>query len=135
MRIIFLLSIFFLLVSCGGGKEKLPKDILKESDMREVLWDLTRADEFVVTFVKDSSVDIKKERIKLYEEIFKIHHTNLDQVKKSLSYYQATPERFAPIADSLAKRQLPNNNYGQSQQNDTLQRKGIKQVPFGNNLQ
>jgi hypothetical protein len=73
--------------------------------MREVMWDMIRADQYVSDFVmKDSSLNKKNESVKLYEEIFHIHKITRQEFKKSLDYYSTQPDLFRPIIDSLAKR-------------------------------
>jgi hypothetical protein len=93
----------FLFFSCLQ-KEKKP-NVLPENKMREVMWDMMRADQYVSDLVsKDSSRNKKNESIKLYDEIFHIHKVTRGQFKKSLDYYSSQPDLFQPIIDSLAKR-------------------------------
>lgn len=98
---IFLVSILFL--SCSK-KDKRP-DVLSEKKMREVMWDMIRADQYVADFVlKDSTLKKKEESIRLYEQVFRIHKISRTQFKKSLDYYSSRPDLFRPIIDSLAQR-------------------------------
>ena len=96
----FLLVIFF---SCNA--KKVPDDILPPEKMQEVLWDMIRADEFLVSYViKDTSVDRKSESIKLYEKVFDVHDISKSAFEKSFKYYQLHPENLQPIMDSLNAR-------------------------------
>ena len=96
----FLLVIFF---SCSA--DKIPDDILAPEKMQEVLWDMIRADEFLVSYViKDTSVNRKTESIKLYDKVFDVHDISKSAFEKSFKYYQLHPEILQPIMDSLNAR-------------------------------
>lgn len=83
------------------------RNILPENKMREVMWDMIRADEYVSdVLLKDSTRNKKNESVKLYEEIFHIHKITQQQFKESLEYYSSQPNLFRPIIDSLAKRKI-----------------------------
>jgi hypothetical protein len=100
---VFIICFFFY--GCSD-KEKKDSSILSEKQMTDVMWDLMRADQFVQDFVmKDSTKNKKEESLRLYEEIFRMHHTTAEQFKKSQAYYQSNPLLFRPIIDSLAKKQ------------------------------
>ena len=98
--------ILFLIVfvpSCNNKKKRLA--VLPEKQMREVMWDMIRADEYVSDFImKDSTRNKKNESIKLYDEIFEVHKITREEFKKSLDYYSSRPDLFKPIIDSLAVR-------------------------------
>jgi hypothetical protein len=97
--------LFFFLIGCG--KNKIPEGVLPKQKMQAVLWDILRADEFLSGYVfpKDSAMNREQESIKLYEEVFRIHHTDRDEFKKSFSFYQAHPSLMKEILDSLSKKQ------------------------------
>ena len=83
----------------------MPEGILSPDKMQEVLWDMIRADEFLVSYViKDTSVDRKTESIKLYEMVFDLHDISKSTLEKSFKYYQQHPEILKPIMDSLNAR-------------------------------
>lgn len=102
----FFLSIvllIILIISCAK-KEKRP-GVLPEKKMRAVMWDLIRADQYLSDYLlKDSAISKNDQSIRLYEEIFQLHHITKDQFKKSLNYYSSQPDLFRPLLDSLAKR-------------------------------
>ena len=97
------LTIFFL--SAFGGcmqNNKLPHDILPQEKMRNVIWDLMRADEYTGNFImKDTTRNRKTESAKLYEQIFRIHEITHEQFKKSLMFYESRPDLLKSITDSL----------------------------------
>ena len=70
--------------------------------MRELMWDLMRADAYISEFVmKDSSRNQKAESAMLYEQIFTIHSTTAEIFKRSLAFYQNRPDLLKAITDSL----------------------------------
>jgi hypothetical protein len=97
-----------LFFSCTTKKKKA--DILSENKMEQVMWDMIRADQYVLeSLSKDSSLSKKEKSIRLYEEIFAIHKITKEQFKKSLQYYSSQPDLFRPILDSLAKHKNESN--------------------------
>jgi len=99
-----LISIISFL-SCSEKEQK--KDVLPEKEMREVMWDMMRADQYVAAFLlKDSTHSKKDESIRLYDEIFQIYKITREQFKTSFNYYSSRPDLFRPIIDSLAKRKI-----------------------------
>jgi len=99
--ILLLLTPFF---SCSENEQK--KDVLPENEMRDVMWDMMRADQYVGSFLKDSTHSKKDQSIGLYEEVFHIHKITREQFKTSFDYYSSRPDLFRPILDSLAKRRI-----------------------------
>ena len=107
--------------SCSEQEQK--KDILPEKEMREVMWDMMRADQYVAAFLsKDSTHSKKDESTRLYDEIFQIHKITREQFKTSFNYYSSQPDLFRPIIDSLAKRKIepPRIRPGHPVRKDTL---------------
>ena len=101
MRVFLLIFFVFLFFGCKND-EKIPKGILKQDQMRKVMWDLMRADAYVADFIrKDSTRNQKNESIILYEKVFVIHSTSREIFKKSLAFYESHPELMKPISDSL----------------------------------
>ena len=99
----FIIIILTLLVFSGCiDKNKVPDGVLGQQQMRLVMWDLMRADEFVNDFViKDSTKDRKTESIKLYEKIFALHNTSQEEFRKSLTFYESRPDLLKTVTDSL----------------------------------
>jgi hypothetical protein len=96
---------FLLLILLFSCARKENKNVLPENKMKEVMWDLIRADQYVADYLmRDSTRNKKDESMKLYEEIFHLHKVTRDQFKRSLAYYSSQPDLLRPIIDSLAKR-------------------------------
>jgi hypothetical protein len=102
------LGILLLLTSLFScSKREQNKNILPEKEMREIMWDMMRADQYVAAFLpKDSTHNKKDQSIALYEEIFHIHKISREQFKTSFDYYSSRPDLFRPIIDSLAQRKF-----------------------------
>jgi len=101
--------LFTLFFSCSEKEQK--KNILPQNEMRDVMWDMMRADQYVAGYLPKDSVHNKKDRsIGLYEEILHIHKITREQFKTSFDYYSSRPDLFRPIIDSLAKRKIESSH-------------------------
>ena len=110
-------SVFFLflIVACSN-RDAQPKDILSKKQMQEVLWDMTRAGEFLNGFVihKDSSIDKTGVSNVWYDKIFQLHKITREKFYRSYAYYEKKPVLLKEILDSLSRKELPRSNYGQA---------------------
>jgi len=105
MKILPGILLFVCLFSCSE-KQQNP-NVLSQAQMREIIWDMMRADQYVAAFLmKDSTHNRKAESVKLYDEIFYIHKITREQFKTSFDYYSSRPDLLRPILDSLAKRKI-----------------------------
>jgi Domain of unknown function (DUF4296) len=101
----FLLSIGLVIIIFSCARKEKQEKILPEKKMREVMWDMIRADQYVSDFLlRDTTKRKKDESVKLYDEIFRLHKITADEFKKSLAYYSSRPDLMRPIIDSLATR-------------------------------
>lgn len=119
----FLMVSFLFFISCSG-KNKVPAGILPQQEMGAVLWDLIRADEYIINFIlKDSFHKKKHESIKLYEQVFKIHDINKDEFQKSLTFYKNHPGLLQSLLDTLESRKKREAEKTTSSYMDTLKKK------------
>ena len=96
----FLLS----LASCKKN-ERIPSDVLPLPKMQAVLWDIMRADKFLSDFaMRDTALNRKTESIKMYQQVFALHHINKEKFQQSFSWYQSHPSFLKVIMDSLNNR-------------------------------
>lgn len=96
------LLIFIALSGCSG---KPGRSILEEKKMMNVMWDLIRVDEFATTYVsKDSSLNLKKERFRLYQDVYRINGLNEKTFSDSYKYYADRPDLMKKLFDSLTTR-------------------------------
>jgi len=107
MRSFLIVTIFFLMQSCSN-KDKLPEGVLTKQKMREIMWDMIRAGEFLQNYVlsKDSTLDKVAEYQKWYDKIYEIHKTNKAAFEKSYTYYKAHPFLMKEMLDTLARRNI-----------------------------
>jgi hypothetical protein len=99
--IIFTLVLFF---SC---KDSPPSGVIKQDKMKNVLWDVLRADALSNEIVKrDSGKSIAGESAMLTKKVFLIHHITEDEFNKSYSYYSAHPDIMKAMLDSINAQQV-----------------------------
>lgn len=99
LRWVLLLMIF---VSCSD-EDAIPKDIIPQKEMESVLFDMLLADRFTSQFIaKDTSKNTKIENLKLYDQVFQIHHISKDHFIKSFKYYLQRPDITKVMFDSLS---------------------------------
>ena len=104
MRRFFPLVILFLFVKCGN-KHSGGVDIIPTPAMTTVLWDMIQVDEFATAnLLKDTSKNIKIERIKLYGQVFKLHKISEKEFAASFKYYTGHPDVMKVMFDSLSAR-------------------------------
>ena len=96
---LLLLSITLLLVGACHSKYK---NILSIQEMKPIVWDLMKADEwFLTSSLKDTSATKRKENIRLYEEVFAVHAITRDRFYNSYRYYEAHPPLMKILLDSV----------------------------------
>ncbi len=89
-----------LMVSCGNRSQKEP--LLGVEDMKKVMWDMMKADEWYLReSARDSTLKTIKENIRLYEQVFAIHGINRNRFFTSFKYYEAHPLQFKVLIDSV----------------------------------
>lgn len=98
-------SLFFiclvLFVACSN-KNSIPKDIIEPKSMQTIVWDMLQADE--VAFqnkLKDTTILLKAESFRLYDQVFAIHRTSRDQFYKSYIYYQRHPHLYKTLMEGV----------------------------------
>jgi hypothetical protein len=89
-----------------AGKNGVPHGIIPRDRMELVMWDMAQADQYVALYLaKDSAhIDRKKETLKLYETVFRLHDVSLDEFRKSYRYYLDHPELGQLLFDSVIAR-------------------------------
>jgi len=88
------------------GKDSVPSDVIKPDSMKSVVWDMIQADQYVKLYlVKDScDIDVHAETIRLYQEIFRLHHVTQQEFARSYQFYLAHEDLNKLIFDSLAEQ-------------------------------
>jgi hypothetical protein len=102
--IIFLLLVGFFFAFCSG-KKRVPGNIISIETMHLVLWDVIKADEYIIyQSSKDSSLQKEAETIKLYKRILNSYKITEEGFRKSLNYYQKNPDLLKIVLDSIQKK-------------------------------
>ncbi|HXB07908.1 MAG TPA: DUF4296 domain-containing protein [Puia sp.] len=97
------LIVGLLAVGIGcSDKKGVPSGVLAREDMQMVLWDMIQADQYATFFAKDSAhLNLKLENMRLYEQVFQLHHVSREEFARSYKYYMAHPELTQTLLDSL----------------------------------
>lgn len=79
--------------------------IIPVNRMTGVMWDVIQVDEFTSGYLtKDSSKNIKLERMKMYRQVFTLHHVSEEDYFASFKYYTGKPGLFKVMIDSLSEK-------------------------------
>jgi hypothetical protein len=105
MRPFWIVILFLLFQSCAN-KAKVPDGVLPKEKMREVMWDMIRASEFLQAYVfsKDSTIDKVAESQKWNDKIYQIHKIDKATFERSFAYYKAHPIMMKDMLDTLARK-------------------------------
>jgi Domain of unknown function (DUF4296) len=103
MRVLIFFLFLFLMIGCIN-KDKTPPGIIARDSMPRILWDVIVADQFSKQFIlKDSAkINTRLETMKLYQQVFQLHHITRDEFQKSYQFYIARPDLMKIIFDSLS---------------------------------
>jgi len=106
MRIVSLSLLLIIFSSCNQGN-KIPKEIIDKQHMQELMWDMMRADVFLIDYAGkgDTAFNRSKGSIAFYQKVLTLHNTNKEEFKRSLDWYQQHPKEMKIILDTLQSRQ------------------------------
>ena len=105
--IVGLLAIFCIIAAGCSDKKSVPSGILPREKMENVLWDMIQADQYAAVLAKDSAAhiaDMKAERLRLYDQVFRLHDVSRDKFRESYQFYSDHPELSQDLFDSLLVR-------------------------------
>src|SRR5579872_6629418 len=87
-------------------KGRVPRDVLPLDKMAALVWDMAQADQYASLYLaKDSAkIDVKAETLRLYEEVFRLHHVTREDFRRSYGYYLDHPELDQILFDSVTAR-------------------------------
>ncbi len=107
-----------LAVSSCADKSKVPADVLPHEKMEAVLWDVIQSEQYSAAYLaKDSAhINLKLENLKLYDEVFRLHHVSREEFRKSYQYYMGRADRAQVLFDSLLSKgnRLRTESYSRS---------------------
>lgn len=103
--LIWIAVISFFWASCSDSNA-IPKNIIAKEKMEKVLWDIVQADQFSSEYLKKDSgrMNVKLETMKLYDQVFLIHHITREEFEKSYQFYLDHPDITKPMFDSLSAK-------------------------------
>lgn len=125
MRNSKLLFFVLLLIASCSHKKEVPKDILPQEKMREVLWSMISAGEFLNAYILNDSVQKIAEISKTYGQVFQIHHITKEEFDRSWLYYRGRPDIMRVMLDSLSNKRKINTGQTPFFQNDSASKKMV----------
>ena len=103
MRNIFIFFFGLIALMNISCKSKSNTNILSLDSMKVVMWDMLAAGEWNnIAITKDSALFRNHNDIKLYEQVFLVHHITKDQFYNSYKYYQSHPDKMKILVDSVS---------------------------------
>lgn len=118
------------LFACKGSTD-VPNNILGYDQMKETIWDLAQVDEFAATYlIRDSSKNIHKESLVLYQKVFALHKISNDEFTKSYAFYKSHPLQEKILMDSLSQFSGRQRDAVQRYVTPTLPKKLINAAPI-----
>jgi hypothetical protein len=102
-----LFAFFCVIAAACSDKNSVPSGILPREKMENVLWDMIQADQYAAVLAKDSTAhiaDLKVERLRLYDQVFRLHDVSREKFRESYQYYSDHPELSQDLFDSLLVR-------------------------------
>lgn len=104
-------AVFVALLLFAFACRSKQQDIIPLDSMKVVIFDLLRMDQyFVVMQIKDTTLRRSKENIRLYDEVFALHHITRGRFDSSYKYYESHPSLFKQLVDSLDTHALREKN-------------------------
>ncbi|HEY4286251.1 MAG TPA: DUF4296 domain-containing protein [Puia sp.] len=107
-----------LAVSSCSDKNSVPAGVLPHEKMEAVMWDVIQSEQYSATYLaKDSAhVNLKLENLRLYDEVFRLHHVSREEFRKSYDYYMGRADLAQVLFDSLLAKgnRLRTESYSRS---------------------
>ena len=120
-QLLIVLSLLFF-ISCSP-KVEVPEDILRQEEMKAVMWDVMRAQYLANQVARtDSLTNVSAETKVLTGKVFEIHKISAKDFEKSYSWYLKNPQLMSVIFDSLLV-QKQREAYGENERPDANERK------------
>jgi hypothetical protein len=96
-----LIPAILLFFSCSR-KDAVPQNLIQQKEMQLVVWDILQADELAMqNKLADSSLVLKNESFRLYDQVFALHKVSRDQFFKTYRYYQEHPGLYKTLMNGV----------------------------------
>jgi hypothetical protein len=103
MKWVLVIFISFLVFSCADRKDS-PAQLIQLRDMQNIVWEIMEADELALQHkLNDSSINLKNESFRLYDQVFSIHKTSRAAYYNSYRYYQQRPLLYSELMDGVKR--------------------------------
>jgi len=100
MRFFCLLCVTIMMAACANDS-KMPKDVIPQQKMKEVLFDVLRAQEYASTKYGFDTLAVNKNMAVMLQQVFEIHKISKENFYDSFQYYEAHPDKNKELFDSL----------------------------------
>ncbi len=128
MKNIFFLIVLSLFISCLG-KNKVPSEIIKQDEMKKILWDVIRAQALSTAIArKDSTVnEVAETKIKK-KKVFEIHKITSTAFNQSYTWYTNHPDMMRTIFDSLNAQNQRESQLDMKEENHPLKLNPLRKL-------
>lgn len=93
--------IFGVILLLGGCSSKVPTHFIQLGEMRQLLWQMSVADQIVeADTARQVRLHVKDTVTSLYAQILKDYKVSETDYKKSLDYYMSEPELMKQLVDT-----------------------------------
>ena len=113
---LFILLLSLVFYSCGKSNQ-LPNGVLKMNVMKDVFWDIIKADAITKEYDHRRAINSVTDTLKNYEEfaklekaVFELHHISKDEFYKSLDYYKKNTLLMKSLMDSITNNAYRERN-------------------------
>ena len=128
MKNIFFLIVLSLFISCLG-KNKVPSEIIKQDEMKKILWDVIRAQALSTAIARrDSTVNEVAETKVLTQKVFEIHKITSTAFNQSYTWYTNHPDMMRTIFDSLNAQNQRESQLDMKEENHPLKLNPLRKL-------
>lgn len=102
-KYLVILCLATLVAACGNsGEMKVDKDVIPISEMKLIVWDIMKADEYYNRLsANDTARRFTNENLRLYDQLFRSREVTKEKFYQSYKYYASHPAAFKVLIDSV----------------------------------
>jgi hypothetical protein len=107
IRFLLFFSLSALLFACSSG---IPKDVIKPTEFKAVIWDMLKADNLAQEVAaRDTSKKLPSQEQKYIAAVLAIHKITKQQFETSLQYYERDPKALGDMLGTVQKLKKKTN--------------------------